>query len=452
MRPSIRPRNPRVAPNFLSLIAVLAACLQTPARAETPTPIGDDFQVNTTTTGSQDFSDVAMAPDGTFLVVWNGDEGGALLDGIFAQRFGPDGSPVGAEQAVNSFQNNQQNNPATTALTDGRFVVVWSSYGSPGDDNSYYSVQARLVDLAGELVGDQFQVNNNTDGYQNAGDVAAMPDGGFVVVWSSDAAPSDNAGIVGRLFNSDGLAISDEFQINGYTTGNQALPRVDASPDGRFVVAWSTYGASSGDDDDGLSVHIRHFDSFGAPIGDELQVNTYTTGHQWRPDIELDGDGDVVVTWMSAGSPTDHSGDSVQARLFDSTGQPITGEVQVNETTLGAQARGRLTMQDGGAFVVAWESFGSGSHDGVFVRAFDADGTSTSGEIRINSQVEESFSPSIDGTGDDLAATWTSFVSPGDDDSGTSVLGRRLVLALFADGFESGDTSAWSSQRSPESP
>src|SRR5688500_9367916 len=37
------------------------------------------------------------------------------------------------------------------------------------------------------------------------------------------------------------------------------------------------------------------------PIGDQFQVNTYTTNGQGWPAVAMDGDGDFVVVWLSYG-------------------------------------------------------------------------------------------------------------------------------------------------------
>ncbi len=38
-----------------------------------------------------------------------------------------------------------------------------------------------------------------------------------------------------------------------------------------------------------------------APVGGEIQVNTFTTGPQWAPALAMDADGDFVVVWTSYG-------------------------------------------------------------------------------------------------------------------------------------------------------
>ncbi len=48
-----------------------------------------------------------------------------------------------------------------------------------------------------------------------------------------------------------------------------------------------------------------------------------------------------------------------------------------------------------------------------------------------------------DGDGD-FVVVWSSFGSSGSDSAGESIQGQRFAVPLFTDGFESGDTSAWS--------
>ena len=48
-----------------------------------------------------------------------------------------------------------------------------------------------------------------------------------------------------------------------------------------------------------------------------MQANSYTTGSQLRPDVDVNGQGDVVVTWTSSGSVGDDDDVlSVQAQRF----------------------------------------------------------------------------------------------------------------------------------------
>src|SRR5262249_21745302 len=54
----------------------------------------------------------------------------------------------------------------------------------------------------------------------------------------------------------------------------------------------------------------QHFLRTGEPLGDEFQVNTYTTGDQAEPSISADATGDFVVVWTGgSGYDTPQDGD-----------------------------------------------------------------------------------------------------------------------------------------------
>src|SRR6185436_13069465 len=82
-----------------------------------------------------------------------------------------------------------------------------------------------------------------------------------------------------------------EFQVNAFTTGNEAHPSIAADASGNFVVVWESYG----EDGSNVGVFGRRFDSGGGPLGPSFRVNSYTTGIQAKPRIATDGSGFVVV-------------------------------------------------------------------------------------------------------------------------------------------------------------
>lgn len=76
---------------------------------------------------------------------------------------------------------------------------------------------------------------------------------------------------------SAGSPIRSEFQVNTYTTGHQSIPSVALHVDGSFVVTWRSYGSFS-PDARYASLQGQQFDSAGSWVGEQFQVNTYTTG------------------------------------------------------------------------------------------------------------------------------------------------------------------------------
>jgi hypothetical protein len=242
-------------------------------------PQGDDFQVNTYTTGSQgyDLPAVAAGPSGNFVVVWpsQGQDGSGA--GIFGRRFGPTG-PLSGEFAVNSYTTGDQEYPAVATDADGNFVVVWQSRDQ---DGSSYGVFGQRFDDAGNLLVEEFQVNIHTTGPQEAPAVAASPSGNFVVVWQSEA------GVSGQRFDAAGNRLGDEFVVSA---GYQGSPAVAADGSGRFIVVWE------GESD----VFGQHFDAAGNRLGDEFQVNTHTDDYSDDPSVAAAAGGDFVVVWGRA--------------------------------------------------------------------------------------------------------------------------------------------------------
>jgi hypothetical protein len=91
--------------------------------------------------------------------------------------------------------------------------------------------------------------------------------------------------------------MGSEMQVNSYTTGPQANTAVAMDPDGNYVVVW---GAAEGAGDN-YGIFARRFNAAGVAQGDEFRVNTYTTDYQNAPSVAMDADGDFVVAWNSYG-------------------------------------------------------------------------------------------------------------------------------------------------------
>ena len=91
--------------------------------------LGAEFQVNTYTTQFQRSPAVAARTDGAFVVAWasNGQDGSGY--GIFARRFSSAGTALAVEFQVNTTTTQSQNVPAVGVDSDGDFVVVWQSSG-----------------------------------------------------------------------------------------------------------------------------------------------------------------------------------------------------------------------------------------------------------------------------------------------------------------------------------
>lgn len=201
--------------------------------------------------------------------------------------------------------------------------------------------------------------------------------------WGSGAQDGNGYGIVGRKFSADGTALSGEFLVNTYVTGNQNWPSVTALQDGGFFVAWH----SQDQDGNGYGIYGQRYNAVGSKFGGEIQVNSYTTSDQTYPRVVTLANGNIVATWMSMGQDAASTYGSY-ARIFSASGVALTGEIQVNVTTAGTQYYPVVTGLADGSFVIAWydssAAVAPGSGTDITARRFAADGTAMTGEFRVN--------------------------------------------------------------------
>jgi hypothetical protein len=251
---------------------------------------GAEFAVSQYTTGKQIRPAIEAAFDGTFTITWAsaGQDGDG--DGIFGRRF-PPGTTPGDEFQLNSFTTGAQYHPGVSASSNGDFVVVWDSFGQDGNGNG---VIARRFTSSGAPKGDEFQVNTYVTENQYRPSVASAPGGEFVVTWSGPGA-GDPGGIFAQRYDAAGVPVGGEFQVNTFTTNTQYRPAVAADPAGNFVIVWQSYTQ----DGYGFGVFGQQFRADGTPVGDEFQCNTYTTEEQGRPAVGMEPNGEFVVTWRS---------------------------------------------------------------------------------------------------------------------------------------------------------
>jgi hypothetical protein len=350
---------------------------------------------------------------------------------------------VGGEFQVNTHTPGEQGYPAVAAGPDGSFVAVWESEGSSGTDDAGTSIQGQRYASSGSAAGGEFQVNSYTPSYQRYPTVAVESDGDFVVVWQSDGSSGTDASgssIQGQRHASDGSAQGGEFQVNTYTTGPQFRPGVAIGPDGDFVVVWHGYG-SSGADTSGSSVHGQRYASDGSAVGVEFQINTLTTSYQNEAAVAADPDGGFVVVWQSGVSlGSDSFFGSIQARRYASDGSPLGAEFQVNTQTAYTQGFPDIASDADGDLVVVWHGYGDTSPLSVQGQRYASDGSPLGGEFQVNTYTQGlQWHPRVAADpGGDFVVVWQSAGSYGTDGSSysDSVQGQRYASDGSAQGGE----------------
>lgn len=405
-----------------------------------PDAVSGQFQINAETTDDQDTASVAIAPGGSFVVVWESFGQDSSMNGVFLRAFNAVGQPLAGEQQVNTHTPDEQEDPDIARLVDGRYIVVWDSDGA--QDGEQRGIYGRLFDASGLALGAPFLVNAVTAGDQNDAVVAAAADGGFFVVWETQPGGDPFEELVARRFDATGMPVTGEVAVNVYTTGDQEDADVASDVDGNFVVAWES------DVQDGHfeSVVARRFDAGGQPLGDEFVVNTYTTGDQDDPDLAVHPDGRFVITWED--DTQDMGVDAIYARYYAADGTPTSDAFKV-DTDSGPELDPRVAIDREGYALVIWDGFGQdGSGFGVFVNRFDPTGSAAGPEQQVNTNTagDQEFPHIAVAPGGEVVTVWESDTG-GPFSTGSNVKARRYRAFVFADGFESGSLSAWSTSQ-----
>ncbi len=294
--------------------------------------LGDPIFVNTLVDDDQSFPRVAVAADGSFLVIWQSDEPDGAVDRkwVRSQAFNANANPVGSEQLLSTLPTSEPTdvNADVAALRGGGYVVVWRSRNSPGPDPNY-SIQGRRVGANGTPQGGQFQVNSTIDFTENYPAVTQLADGGFLAVWSGPE-------VHGRRFNASGNPVGNDFQINTLTAGTEAEVDAAVGWEGDVIVVWKDTEGNGSD----REIRGRVYNHNLAPLGPDFRINTVTDGQQENVRAGDNANGGFFIAWDSDVSGGGDAGtDSIQARVVTGSNEFAGPQFQLNVWTSGDQQR-----------------------------------------------------------------------------------------------------------------
>ncbi|MGX1089152.1 Ca2+-binding RTX toxin-like protein [Pseudomonas sp. AP3_22 TE3818] len=337
-----------------------------------------EIRVNPTT-GYHSEPSLTALKDGGYIVAWS-DQGTSFTDYIYTQRYNASGVKVGGPALVNNVTNSAQEDPTITALANGGYVVAWQS--DTFDDMS--DIAAQIYNANGVKVGSEFIVNTTRIGMQDSAEITALSDGGFVVSWSSYGQDGSGWGGYLQRYNASGAKVGVETRVSTTTQYDQDGPTVTGLADGGMMVVWEGNGK-----DDTAGIFGQRFKADGSKSGAEVRINTSVADDQTDPVVKVLSSGNYVVTWQSApddgdgNDETDAPGD-IYAQLFNAAGVKVGAETLVNTTTTGNQEEPNVTAMMNGGYLVTWAGQGIGDANGIFSQLFNASGVKVGTETRIN--------------------------------------------------------------------
>ncbi|KAJ3433975.1 insulin-like growth factor binding proteinn-terminal [Anaeramoeba flamelloides] len=380
------------------------------------TKIGTEFLVNNEITSSQEQPAIASigrgGPGGTrkeicddakekFVICWQSNHQDSVMYNIYCKIFNSaDGSEIGTEFQVNVYDENQQIYPTVTALSaasyqDDRFLVCWASQNQDADNYGIFC--AVYNSTQGDKIIDEFKANDYIFNEQNRPAVASLrnraavevgvdkPDTEYVVSWQSNYHPDDGStwGIFGQVFDAEQpeTTIGPEFFVNEHTSESQYYPTITSTKE-TFVISWSSDQQDGSED--GVYAQIYNSTDY-TKIGNEFQVNNFTTQDQSSPSVDTIMGGNrekFVISWES--NHQDSAKYEIYLKVFDShSGKALFSEdFLVTELTQYSQQYPKITSIGGSGsgneledeqFVVIWQSADQdGNGEGIFAQIYSS--------------------------------------------------------------------------------
>ena len=353
------------------------------------------------TASSQVYPTAATLDSGDLVVAWMELPDGFGSTTVRVQRLDASLNPIGGIITVadSVTVNTTILNPLTTdftplsitALDDGGFVVTWDEVTATQGGR----IAGQKFTEDGFTSGSRFVANDTAAQFINMSDVAALPGGGFVVVWNDTRAGTDDFDVYLQVFDHNSMKVGGNVRINTLASGNQGLPTVTAMADGGFLVTWAF---NRGDETglEGSDIAGQYFDSEARPVGPVRVVGTSEANH-------LRGGSGNKRILGEGGDDTISGGDGIDTAIFSGAVQDLIVNMETGSVFDGLV---------GSDFIFGIEAVIGGEGNDIFI-ASSADET-------------------LDGDGGDD----TFFGSGGDD----TIEGRIGVDAAILDGDARGHT------------
>ena len=357
-----------------------------------PAEWGPEFLVNTETNVTQRDSDIVVLPDGRFVIVW-WDNNEFFEDdryqSIRLQVFEADGTKSGPERVVKEAQPDGFGTslketilfPYVTLLPDGNLLLTYHLFASASTSGPRYQV----LSSEGDVVVAETPVP--LEGHLR--NVTALDDGRLVSVRGVADTSGDVTVREVRLqyFDSDISPVGNEVTIYEFSVqvGGLELFDIEQLAGGRILVTWK-------DGSDGLtfgSIKGQLVNEDGSLAGEPFDL---TPPERWfsanfRYDVVSLENGNFVVTWVSdLGVEPRESGHSIQAQIFDASGNALGDRIYVNSTRTQLEENVKITSLPDGGFVVVWlsEDYDNDDFGSVVAQIINADGSKRGGEIVLS--------------------------------------------------------------------
>ena len=271
------------------------------------TPLGDEVKVNDTEgTNNQTHISIDMNIAGDVAVVWYDDRNPA---GMYFQHLDTLGNSIGNNILIGNAYY-----PEVGLLEDSRFIVTYDAY-----NNIYY----KRFNITGDSIGSSVVISDTNYFTRTAPVLDLDAENNAVVAWYDQRL--GNSDIYAQIVDSAGDTIGDNFKVSDDSgTTNQVYPAIAVGSSGNFLVVWHDF--RNGDAD----IYGQVYDSGRNPVGSNILINADgTTANQFYPDAASLPDGNFVAVWQDYRS----GARGIYGQIIDSMGNFVDTNFRISDAT-----------------------------------------------------------------------------------------------------------------------
>ena len=376
-----------------------------------------EAQQNDTTTFESAPVLTALA-DGRFMATWitNGLDEDKNVNNVVSRIFNADGSAATGDfqvgsVAVDGFDNYGLPNLTVKQLTGGNVVIGFVRSTAFGADTPVFHIINPSLTPGSPgftIISDVLVVQNDVTTFETPPVIQALSDGRFISVWVRNGVDDASSTTVwGRIFNANGTAASNDFQIG--TLPSEGWDELDNDRislaelnNGRVIIAIAKdNGVTDGRIDPYLTIidTSRTPGSAGFVVASDVRVNGQITPSSIFVGapivVAMPGNtGNFAIAW-----PDSSADGALRVRLFNSAGVALTNEINVSTGAANfvSSLNGfdvnniQLSAINNKSIVLSWAGANDGNLTGAFTSIVNFNATPLANNSTVSTNEDTTY-------------------------------------------------------------
>jgi len=311
-----------------------------------------------------------------FFIYWQAYNSQGIHSGLFGKIFFNSLKIFREDFKINSKNTNLQYTQASAcALKKGGFVIAWTSQLENLVDNNVILIQI-FNEFSEKMLKEEINSNKNLINSNNKNpSLSCLNNGNFVLTFTNtNGLDSDGDGVFGKIFDSSGNIVVEQFNVNSYNISHQnknVVYEIDIAQSG-FLVLWQSLNqtiivnnsdANKYSDVDGYGIYCQLFDSKATKIGDEFLVNNfYKQYDQTNATIAKLENNNFIIAWENYSNKTEnqYSNSNIVFNLFYFEGLINTRNIYSDQTSF------KACELNSGNFVITWNGEGYNNNRKIY--------------------------------------------------------------------------------------